>query len=54
MEVVVYLDAYPGTTYRGVISEINTIPASAGSLTTYDVTVIFEKNFPDEIMLAGM
>jgi multidrug efflux pump subunit AcrA (membrane-fusion protein) len=54
MEVVVYLDAYPTTHYRGIISAINTVPASSAGITTYEVTVIFEKSSPDEVILAGM
>jgi multidrug efflux pump subunit AcrA (membrane-fusion protein) len=54
MDVAVYLDAYPASSYRGVITEINTIPTTAGGLTTYSVTVMFEKNTEDEVILAGM
>lgn len=54
MDVVVYLDAYSTTSYRGIITEINTVPSSAGNVTTYDVTVTFEKNTPEEVVLAGM
>jgi len=54
MEVVVYLDAYPSSSYHGFITEINTVPASSAGITTYDVTVTFEKNFPEEVILAGM
>ncbi|MDR0859744.1 MAG: HlyD family efflux transporter periplasmic adaptor subunit [Candidatus Peribacteria bacterium] len=54
MEVVVYLDAYTSSTYQGLITEINTVPTSAGNLTTYEVTITFEKNTPDEVILAGM
>ncbi|MDR0608293.1 MAG: biotin/lipoyl-binding protein [Candidatus Peribacteria bacterium] len=54
MEVVVYLDAYATASYRGVISEINTVPAASAGITTYEVTVTFEKNDPTEVILAGM
>jgi len=54
MEVVVYLDAYPASSYRGVITSINTVPATSQGIATYDVTVTFEKNYPEEIILAGM
>ncbi|MDR0649860.1 MAG: HlyD family efflux transporter periplasmic adaptor subunit [Candidatus Peribacteria bacterium] len=54
MEVIVYLDAYSDSTYHGVITEINTIPTTAGGITTYSVTVTFEKNYPEEVILAGM
>jgi multidrug resistance efflux pump len=54
MEVVVYLDAYPTSTYHGIITEINTVPTTAGNITTYPMTVTFEKNFPEEVILAGM
>ncbi|MDD2537719.1 MAG: biotin/lipoyl-binding protein [Candidatus Absconditabacteria bacterium] len=54
MDVVVYLDAYPNLTYNGIITEINTVPTSSSNLTTYDVTVTFEKNDPEEVILAGM
>jgi multidrug efflux pump subunit AcrA (membrane-fusion protein) len=54
MEVVVYLDAYPTSTYHGVISEINTVPVTAGNVTSYGITITFEKNYPTEVILAGM
>ncbi|MDR2415231.1 MAG: HlyD family efflux transporter periplasmic adaptor subunit [Candidatus Peribacteria bacterium] len=54
MEVVVYLDAYSTSTYRGLITEVNTVPTTAGGITTYNITVTFEKNTPEEIILAGM
>ncbi|MDR2541455.1 MAG: biotin/lipoyl-binding protein [Candidatus Peribacteria bacterium] len=54
MDVVVYLDAYSSSSYHGVISEINTVPSVAGNITKYEVTVMFEKNTPDEVVLAGM
>jgi hypothetical protein len=53
MPVVVYLDAYPGNTYEGVISEINTVPTGQG-IATYGVIIAFEKNFPEEVIFAGM
>lgn len=54
MDVVVFLDAYSTQEYHGIITEINTIPTSAGGIATYEVTVTFEKNDPDEVILAGM
>ncbi|MDR2189843.1 MAG: HlyD family efflux transporter periplasmic adaptor subunit [Candidatus Peribacteria bacterium] len=54
MEVIVYLDAYPNSSYRGVISEVNTVPTTAGGITTYSVKITFEKNHPEEVILAGM
>ena len=54
MEVVVYLDAYPNSSYRGVITEVNTVPSSSAGVSTYNTTVTFEKNYPDEVILAGM
>ncbi|MDR0282516.1 MAG: HlyD family efflux transporter periplasmic adaptor subunit [Candidatus Peribacteria bacterium] len=54
MDVNVYLDAYPRSVYRGVISEINTIPSTSSSVVTYGVKVMFGKNFPEEVILAGM
>jgi HlyD family secretion protein len=54
MEVIVYLDAYPTSSYQGVITEINTVPTTSASMTTYEITVTFEKNFPEEVILAGM
>lgn len=54
MDVVVYLDAYSNQTYSWVITEISTIPTSAGGVATYPVSITFEKNSPDETILAGM
>jgi multidrug efflux pump subunit AcrA (membrane-fusion protein) len=54
MEVVVYLDSYPSSSYRGLITEINTVPASSQGIATYQVNITFEKNFPEEVILAGM
>jgi multidrug resistance efflux pump len=54
MEVVVYLDAYSTSSYRGIITEINTVPATSQGIATYEVTVTFEKNYPEEVILAGM
>lgn len=54
MDAEVYLDAYPNEIYYGKISEINTIPNTSSMTTTYTMTVTFEKNDPNEIILAGM
>ena len=54
MNAEVYLDAYPNEIYYGKISEINTIPNTSSMTTTYTMTVTFEKNDPNEIILAGM
>jgi hypothetical protein len=54
MDAEVYLDAYPDQVYYGKITEINTIPNTNSSTTTYPMTVTFEKNSPDETILAGM
>jgi len=54
MEVVVYLDAYSTTSYQGLITEINTVPTTSAGVATYQVIVTFEKNTPDEVILAGM
>jgi HlyD family secretion protein len=54
MEVEVFLDAYPASEYRGVITTINTVPVISQGVTYYDVKVAFEKNFPEEVILAGM
>ena len=54
MDAEVYLDAYPNEIYHGKISEINTIPNTSSMTTTYTMTVTFEKNDPNEIILAGM
>ena len=54
MNAEVYLDAYPNEIYYGKISEINTIPNTSSMTTTYTMTVTFEKNDPNETILAGM
>ena len=54
MDAEVYLDAYPNEIYHGKISEINTIPNTSSMTTTYTMTVTFEKNDPNETILAGM
>ena len=54
MDAEVYLDAYPNKIYYGKISEINTIPNTSSMTTTYTMTVTFEKNDPNETILAGM
>ena len=54
MDAEVYLDAYPNEIYYWKISEINTIPNTSSMTTTYTMTVTFEKNDPNEIILAGM
>ena len=54
MDAEVYLDAYPNEIYYGKISEINTIPNTSSMTTTYTMTVTFEKNDPNETILAGM
>lgn len=54
MDAEVYLDAYPNEIYYGKISEINTIPNTSSMTTTYPMTVTFEKNDPNETILAGM
>jgi HlyD family secretion protein len=54
MEVVVYLDAYSASSYRGVITEINTVPTTSAGIAKYEVTVTFEKNTLEEVILAGM
>jgi hypothetical protein len=54
MDAEVYLDAYPNEIYYGKISEINTIPNTSSMTTTYTMTVTFEKNNPNETILAGM
>ena len=54
MDAEVYLDAYPNEIYHGKISEINTIPNTSSMTTTYPMTVTFEKNDPNETILAGM
>ena len=54
MEAEVYLDAYPNEVYHGKITEINTIPNTNSMTTTYPMTVTFQKNQPDETILAWM
>jgi len=54
MNAEVYLDAYPNESYYWVVSEINTIPNTNQVTTTYTMTVTFEKNDPNETILAGM
>ena len=54
MEAEIYLDAYPNEVYHWKITEINTIPNTNSSTTTYPMTVTFQKNNPDETILAGM
>ena len=54
MTAEVYLDAYPDQAYYWKITEINTIPNTNSSTTTYPMTVTFQKNSPDETILAGM
>ena len=54
MDAEVYLDAYPNEIYYGKISEINTIPNTSSMTTTYTMTVTFEKNDPNETILAWM
>lgn len=54
MDAEVYLDAYPNEIYYWRITEINTIPNTNSSTTTYPVTITFQKNSPDETILAGM
>lgn len=54
MEAEVYLDAYDDQVYHGYISEINTIPNTSSMTTTYPMTITFEKNDPNETILAGM
>ena len=54
MDAEVYLDAYPNEIYHGKISEINTIPNTSSMTTTYTMTVTFEKNDPNETILAWM
>ena len=54
MEAEVYLDAYPNEVYSWKITEINTIPNTNSMTTTYPMTITFQKNNPDEIILAWM
>ena len=54
MDAEVYLDAYPNEIYHWKITEINTIPNTNSMTTTYPMTVTFQKNNPDEVILAWM
>ena len=54
MDAEIYLDAYPDEIYHWKISEINTIPNTNSSTTTYPMTITFEKNDPNETILAWM
>ena len=54
MDAEVYLDSYPNQVYHWKITEINTIPNTNSMTTTYPMTVTFEKNYPEETILAGM
>ena len=54
MEAEVYLDAYPNNIYKWYITEISTIPTTSSATTTYSMTVTFEKNDPNEMILAWM
>ena len=54
MDAEVYLDAYPDQVYYWRITEINTIPNTNSSTTTYPMTITFQKNSPDETILAWM
>ena len=54
MDAEVYLDSYPDEVYYWKITEINTIPNTNSMTTTYPMTIAFEKNNPDEIILAWM
>ncbi len=54
MEAEVYLDAYPNEVYHWKITEINTIPNTNSMTTTYPMTVTFQKNDPEEVILAWM
>ena len=54
MDAEVYLDAYPNQTYYWKVSEINTIPNTSAATTTYKMTVAFQKNDPNETILAWM
>ena len=54
MDAEVYLDAYPDEVYYWKISEINTIPNTASTTTTYSVTVAFQKNDINQTILAWM
>ena len=54
MEAEVYLDAYPNEIYHWKVTEINTIPNTNSMTTTYPMTVTFQKNDPEEVILAWM
>ena len=54
MDAEVYLDAYPDEVYYWKVTEINTIPNTNSTMTTYPMTVTFQKNDPDQTILAGM
>ena len=54
MDAEVYLDSYPDEVYHWKITEINTIPNTNSMTTTYPMTITFQKNNPDEIILAWM
>lgn len=54
MEAEVYLDAYPNEIYHWKVTEINTIPNTNSMTTTYPMTVTFQKNNPEQTILAGM
>ena len=54
MPAEVYLDAYPNEVYYWKITEINTIPNTNSMTTTYPMTVTFQKNNPDQTILAWM
>ena len=54
MEAEVYLDAYPNEVYYWKITEINTIPNTNSMTTTYPMTVTFQKNNPEQTILAWM
>lgn len=54
MNAEVYLDAYPNQIYNWKITEINTIPNTNSMTTTYPMTITFQKNSPDETILAWM
>ena len=54
MDAEVYLDAYPNEVYHWKITEINTIPNTNSMTTTYPMTVTFQKNNPEEVILAWM
>lgn len=54
MDAEVYLDAYPDEVYYWKVTEINTIPNTNSTTTTYPMTITFQKNDPDQTILAGM